>query len=227
MAVMTSAEALQALRDKGCVYLPDDGYHFKGISGRHLSGYCNIDPAMPFPRLISRMTEAIVEPFVDDNVEVVFAPAVGAIPMAHWGSHHLSSRTKKDVSGIWADKIKPRGFRIERAGFAEALKGKRVLILEDMINQMFSVRELVRLVEETGGHTVGVGSIASNRNVTAEAIGVPKIFSLTEVGYDAYDEDSCELCAKLVPMVTDIGHGDEFVTARPDYPGVAIVSVAV
>lgn len=224
MAIMTSAEALKALREKGCVYLPEDGYHFKGISGRHLAGYCNIDPAMPHVQLISRMTEALVVPFVDDDVEVVFAPAVGAIPMAHWGSHHLSQRTKKDVSGIWADKVKPRGFQIDRAGFGEVLRGKRVLILEDMINQMFSVRELVRLVKEYGGTAVGVGSIASNRNVTAEGIGVPKLVSLAEVGYDAWDEGACDLCEKRVPMVVDIGHGDEFVANNAGYPQITLLA---
>jgi orotate phosphoribosyltransferase len=224
MAIMTSGEAMQALLDQGCMFIPEQGYHFKGISGRHLNGYFNIDPAMPFPRLISKMTEAIIEPFTHDDVEVVFAPAVGAIPMAHWGSHHLSERLGKEIPGIWADKLKPRGFRVERAGFAKELKNKRVLILEDMINQMFSVRELVRLVQENGGEAVGVGSVASHQGVSAQAIGVPKLISLVQIKYEAWDEESCELCTRRVPMVVDIGHGDDFVSHNADYPSVSVLS---
>src|ERR1017187_9384426 len=101
MAYMTSQEALQVLKDKGCVYLPEDGHHFKGISGAHLSGYCNIDPLLPFASLLSKMTESIVSHFKDDNIETVFVPAVGAIPLAAWGPHHLMKMGSKDVLGVW------------------------------------------------------------------------------------------------------------------------------
>ena len=218
--MMTEAEALKALKQHGSLYAPEDGYHFKGISGSHLNGYCNIDPVLPFPKLLSRMTEAIVTPFRDEGIETVFVPATGAIPLAEWGPYHLERITGSEVCGIWGDKVKPRGFTIERDGFLDAIKGKKVLILEDMINKMFSVRELVRLVKENNGRVVGVGSIISNnRNgVSAEAIGVPQFTSLAWFGYDVWDEDSCELCAQRVPMVTDIGHGGEFADEHPDYP---------
>lgn len=221
---MTPAEALEALHHRGCIFFPEDGYHFVGISGRHLNGYFNIDPAMPHPQLISRLTESIVDSFANDEVEVVFAPAVGAIPMAHWGSHHLATRLKREIPGLWADKIKPRGFRIERYGFAEVLRNRRVLILEDMINQMFSVRELAKLVRELGGEPIGVGAVAVHHQVSAEAIGVPKLVSLVKIKYEAWEADDCPLCDNQIPMVVDIGHGDEFVAQRPTYPSLTVLS---
>src|SRR5206468_1052348 len=136
---MTEKEALQALKEKGSLYSPEDGYHFKGISGSHLSGYCNIDPVLPFPRLLSRMTEAIIEPFKDDEVETVFVPATGAIPLAEWGPYHLEKKTGSEVLDVW-------------------------------------------------------------------------------------DEVDCPLCKKKVPMVVDIGHGDDFVGEHPDYPAVRVLS---
>lgn len=225
MAMMTSEEAFKSLKDKGSLYLPEDGYHFRGISGKHLSGYCNIDPVLPFARLLSDMTETIVDNFKQDEVEVVFVPAVGAIPLAAWGPYHLMAMTGKEVLGIWADKIKPRGFIIERDGSGEALEGKKVLILEDMINKMFSVKELVKLAKKANCQVVGVGSIASNRDVSAEAIGVPKLFTLCEVSYDNWDEGSCDLCKKHVPMVIDIGHGDKFIKENPEYPSLRVLKI--
>ncbi len=61
--------------------------------------------------------------------------------------------------GIWADKAKPSGFAIERDGFAKAIKGRKVLVLEDIINTMFSIKQVIELVREHGGEVVGVGCI--------------------------------------------------------------------
>jgi orotate phosphoribosyltransferase len=221
--LMTEAEALAFLKEKGSLFLPEDGFHFQGISGKHLEGYCNIDPVMPFALIVSKMTETLVDKFKDDDVDTVFVPATGAIPLAAWGPYHLNKINGKDVLGVWADKIKPRGFIIERDGFVDAIKGKRVLILEDMVNQMYSVKELVRLVEEAGGTNVGVGSMVSNANVTAEAIGVPKFFTLATFAYRVWDQADCELCAKKVPIVTDMGHGDDFAEEHPDYPTTTVL----
>jgi orotate phosphoribosyltransferase len=206
------------LEDKGCIY----GGHFVGVSGKHLSGYCNIDPILPHVAIVSRMTEALIKSFADDGIETVVAPAIGAIPLSHWGAHHLEALTGKTVLGVWADKVKPAGFAFEREGFLEAVQGKRVLILEDMVNQMFSVKEMVRLVNEAGGTPVGVGAIAANKGVSAEAMGVSKFVKLCDVHYDAWTPEDCQkegLCAKNEPIVEDIGHGDEFKAEHPEYAG--------
>jgi orotate phosphoribosyltransferase len=216
--IMTEAEALQTLKDKGSLYAPEDGYHFKGTSGKHISGYCNIDPVLPFPALLSRMTQAIVGHFKEDDVETVIVPATGGIPLSQWGPHHLQAMTGKEVLGVWADKAKPEGFIVDRAGFAQAIKGRRVLVLEDIINTMYSIKQVIALTRELGGEVLGVGSVVANRGVTAEALGVPTFYNLATFAYDAWEEENCELCAKNVPMVIDIGHGDSYAEAHPDYP---------
>jgi orotate phosphoribosyltransferase len=218
---MTQSEVRQALQLKGCLYSPEQGYHFVGISGKHLSGYCNIDPALPDALLLSRITRQLVEPFKDDGVEVVFVPAIGAIPMAAWGPHHLSQLSGRPVMGIWADKVKPRGFVLERNGFPEALQGKRVLILEDMINQMFSVKQLLKIATEHEATIVGVGAIIANSTATADEMGIEKYVRLCEFSYDAWEPGECVLCKNNVPIVVDaaLGHGAEFQAENPDYTG--------
>jgi len=187
----------------------------------HLDGYCNIDPALPRVDFISRMTRQLVEAFQDDVVEAVLVPAIGAIPMAQWAPYWYRELTGREIPGVWADKVKPRGFVIERNGFAAGIAGKRVLILEDMINQMYSVKELDKIVRQLGGKTVGVGALIANRGVTAAKIGVPKFVGLCEFAYEAWDETNCELCKSKVPIVVDpaLGHGEEFRQAHPNYAG--------
>lgn len=205
----------------GCIY---EG-HFVGVSGKHLAGYCNIDPLLPNVNLVSKFIKNLVTEFKDLDVDVVVSPAVGAIPFCHWGAYHLSKMTKKEVKGVWADKVKGsevKAFAFERQGFKEAVRGKKVLILEDMINQMFSIKATIETVEKDGGKIVGVGSVAANKGVSAKAMGVKKYVNLCDIQYDVWSPEEClksGLCYKNIPIVEDIGHGDEFKKINPNYKG--------
>ncbi len=209
------------LKQMGCIY----SGHFVGVSTNHLAGYCNIDPLLPHVREVGELIGQLVDSFRGDEVEVVAAPAIGAIPFAHWGAQHLMTDGGKDILGVWADKVsgaQQREFAFEREGFAAAVNGKRVLILEDMVNQMASVKAMIKTVREAGGTVVGVGCIAANRGATAEALDVPKFVKLTSVEYDVWTAEDCQvngLCAKNEPIVVDIGHGGAYQKAHPDYAG--------
>src|SRR5258708_5161478 len=85
----------------GCIY----SGHFVGVSGMHLSGYCNIDPLLPNVTLVKKLMKQLVETFKEDGVETVAAPAVGAIPFSHWGAHFLMESKGGEVKGVWADKV--------------------------------------------------------------------------------------------------------------------------
>jgi orotate phosphoribosyltransferase len=209
------------LEKVGCIYTG----HFVGVSKKHLGGYCNIDPLLPHVKLVEELIKQIALNFKDDDVETVASPAIGAIPFSHWGAHHLMGSSGKEIFGVWADKVSAtpeREFTFEREGFAKAIKGKRVLIIEDMINQMTSIKAMIKTVRDAGGIVVGVGSVACNRGVSAEALDVPKFVKLCGVEYDAWTAEDCALngpCAKGEPVVIDIGHGDDFKKERPRYKG--------
>lgn len=205
----------------GCMY----SGHFVGASTKHLAGYCNIDPLLPHVSLVNKLVRELAEHFKDDGVETVATPAVGAIPFSHWGAHHLKELTGKEIFGVWGDKVKSadtKTFAFERAGFADVVKGKRVLILEDIINQMFSIKAMIKTVQDAGGTVVGVGSVAAQRTASAEAMGVPKFICLTTIAYDVWTAEDCPvsgLCSQNVPIITDIGHGDDYQKSHPDYAG--------
>jgi orotate phosphoribosyltransferase len=215
---MAKLDVRKELEKVGSIY----SGHFVGVSGKHLSGYLNIDPFLPHTELLNQAVKQLIEPFAEDNIDTVAVPAVGAIPLSQWGAHHLQKLTDKDVKGVWADKDGKGGFIFERAGFSEAINGKRVLILEDMINQMQSSKQMVELVRADGGEVVGVAGIAVNRGVSAEAMDVPKFNRLADVFYDVFTEEECKLsgpCSKNEPIVIDIGHGEEFQRKEPNYSG--------
>jgi len=211
----------QELEKIGCIY----NGHFVGASTKHLAGYCNIDPLLPHVTLVSKLIKQIIQNFTDAGVETVTVPAVGAIPFSHWGAYHLMKVNGGEVAGVWADKVPStalREFKLERDGFMVTVKGKKVLILEDMINQMTSIRAMIKTVREAGGTIVGVGAVAANRGVDAKTLDVPKFVKLCSVEYDTWSAEDCRvngLCAQGKPIVEDIGHGDDFKKANPDYKG--------
>lgn len=212
--------AKKELEKIGCIY----SGHFVGVSGKHLAGYCNLDPLFPNVNLVSKMIRMLVSEFKDLKIDTVVSPAVGAIPFCHWGAYHLSKIQKKEVKGVWADKVKgeKKAFAFERQGFVEAVKGKNVLILEDMINQMFSIKATIETVNKAGGKIVGVGSIAANRGVSAKEMGIKRFVNLCDIHYDVWTPEDCVkegLCSKNVPIVEDIGHGDEYKKTHPKYKG--------
>ncbi|GAC1387588.1 MAG: phosphoribosyltransferase family protein [Candidatus Saccharimonadales bacterium] len=210
----------QTLEEYGCI---SDG-HFVGVSDRHLAGYCNIDPIIPHVNIVSGLIKTIVENFSGDQVQTIATPAVGAIPFAHWGAHHLMNINGNNVLGVWADKVPDttKKFAFTRQNFDHAIEGRRVLIVEDMINQMTTVKAMIEAVRHIGGIVVGVGCIAVNEGVSASALDVPKLAKLCRVTYESWTAEACErngLCAEGQPIVEDIGHGLAFKRNHPNYVG--------
>ncbi len=187
--------------------------HFVYKSGKHGSGYINMDPLFPDVALVSAIAAELVRPFADE-FDTVASPATGGVVLAF----ATASQAGGDVAAVWADKSEA-GFAFERAGFIEHLTGKRVLVVEDLLTTGGSVVGVCREVQRHGGTLVGVSAICNRGAVTAQQLGVPRLETLATVSFDAVAEEACPLCAAQVPIVEDIGHGAGYKAAHPDYPG--------
>jgi orotate phosphoribosyltransferase len=211
------------LVERGCLFL-DTGNQFIGISGQHLDGYCNIDPALTDVRFMAAVAHDLAEPFADADIEAILSPAIGAIPIGHLVALELMEMTGQEVTAAWADKIKPRGFVLERNGFKKAISGKRAVVVEDMVNRMFSARSLIQIGRDAGADIVGVGAVAANSGVSAEALDVLQLVELCKVEYNAWKPDECMEsgpCSEGRPIVVNeaLGHGLEYQQEHPNYRG--------
>lgn len=210
---------LEELDKAGAVLLDR---HFVYKSGKHGPGYINMDPVFPNTGLMWQIGTHLWMPFAG-QFDVIAAPAVGGIVLAIAAAFTLHYEVDIGsggpiVSAVWADK-QGDDFVFERAGFAERLYGKRVLVVEDLLTTGDSVSKVCRAAELLGAETVGVSAIVNRGGVTAEQLNVPRLESLASVSFDAVLETHCDLCAKQVPIVEDIGHGAEYKLAHPDYLG--------
>jgi orotate phosphoribosyltransferase len=211
MEASAEVDVLRELERAGAVLT---GRHFVYRSGKHGSGYVNMDTVFPDVFLLQRLCELLAEPFRGEEVEVVAAPAVGGIVLAALTALALDP----PAAAVWADKDGD-GFAFERAGFADRVAGRPVLVVEDTLTTGGSVSKVCRLVEESGGTMRGVSVVCNRGAVTAADLGVPRLESLVSVDFEAVEESECELCRHAVPIVEDVGHGAEFKARHPEYAG--------
>lgn len=191
--------------------------HFVYKSGKHGSGYINMDPLFTDVRLVARICAELIRPF-QAGFDTVAGPAMGGTILAFACACQITDR---EVSAVWADKTAD-GFAFERAGFVDRLAGKRVLVVEDLLTTGGSVISVCEQAQTHGGQVVGVSTICNRGGLTAQRLGVPRLEALASVSFQAVDPAACELCDAGIPIVEDIGHGAEYKSRHPDYKGAYI-----
>lgn len=218
-------DILETLAERGAILMD---YHFVYKSGTHGLHYINMDPVFPDTRLVKEVGRSLGAPFREAGIQVVVAAATGGIPLAYatalgLDEQHNGLHTYPAVA--WADKVGD-DFTFQRAGFVEQLKGKRVLVVEDLLNTGDTVKKVIEQVRKHGGIVIGVIAVCNRGSETAESLGVPCLEALAEVDFHVLDADTCSLCAEAVPIVSDIGHGGSYQEQHPDYAGgyVALLS---
>ena len=204
--MMSEAEVLDILQDVGAFR----SGHFVFTSGLHSDSYVLKDALYAYPKQTSRVCREMAERFRDAHVEVVIGPAIGAAILSQWTAYHLSDMTGQDVHSVYADKDGQGGFVIKR-GYDKMVKGKRILVVEDLTTTGGSVKKVVEAVRAAGGEVVGVVVLCNRGEVTKAQAGDPPVFDqLVTLHLESWDEADCDLCKRGIPVNTDIGHGKEF-----------------
>lgn len=208
-----SIDIFAELEKVGAVYTEE---HFVYTTGKHGSAYINFDPLFPNTTLVRSICEQLVAPYAGE-VDTVVGPATGGIVLASFGADALS-RQGYNISLAWPDKS-GKEFVFERVGFEQHIQDRRVLIVEDLLNTGGSVEKVARLVEAHNGILIGASVIVNRGQSTAKSLRVPKLTTLGTVVMQAYDPEKCPLCDNSVPIVANIGHGNEYRLQHSHYKG--------
>ena len=140
--------------------------------------------------------------------------ALGGIILSQWVAHHLSKMKGKEILGIYTEKDE-KSNQVFRRGYGKLVKGKKVLVVEDLTTTGGSVKKAVDSVKASDGEVIGV-CVMVNRdpeNVNSELMGVP----FTAVGVlkaEAFDEKDCPFCKENRPINTTVGHGKQYLAKR-------------
>jgi len=108
--------------------------------------------------------------------------------------------------------------RVIKRGYDKHVKGKRCLIVEDVINSGITVVKTRDAVLTAGGEVIGVGALCnrSGGKVTAETLMAPELLSLLDLDMQMYPEDECPICKErgLKSVRIDLGKGKEFLARK-------------
>lgn len=205
------SDVISILKKVGAV-LTDD--HFVYTSGKHGSVYINKDAVYPHTKETSAICKMIAEKFKNKRIDAVAAPALGGIILSQWTAHWLSRLTHREVLGVYTEKDAEKN-QIFTRGYDKLVKGKRVLVIEDLTTTGGSVRKVVGTVHAAGGKVVGVAVMVNRdpEHVTAKVVGVP-FWALGILKAEAFEEAKCPLCKKGIPINTTVGHGKKYLEAK-------------
>ena len=188
--------------------------HFVYTSGKHGSVYVNKDAIYPHTEEANKIGRLFAEKFINKNIDVIAAPALGGIILSQWTAYHLSKLNRKEVIGIYTEKNKVKD-QVFTRGYDVLVKGKKVLVIEDLTTTGESVRKVVNSVKKAGGKVISV-CVMINRNpdeVNKEMMGAP-FYSLGILKADAYSNKDCPLCKKGIPINTNVGHGRKYLETK-------------
>lgn len=208
---MKREEKVKKILAKANAVLTDG--HFVYVSAKHGDKYINKDAIYPHTKLVRELTKMWAEDFKKSGVEVVVGPAMGGVILSHDTAAELSKILKKDIPGVYAEKDGEGGFTFTR-GYDAFVKGKNVLVVEDILTTGGSVKKVIQMTKKAGGKVVGLGVIANRGNVKAKDIGVKKINALINLEFNAMEAKDCALCKNKIPVNTNVGKGKLFLAGK-------------
>jgi len=214
--VDSAAETREILLAANAI-LSDD--HYVYISGDHGSGWIDKDAIFVDLQRTRRLGQLLAQAVADTGAEIVCGPATGGLIVAQWTAVELG------LPAVFAEHNSPRSraelrgrFDLHR-GYDQLVAGRRVLIVDDVINTGFSARQTVDAVRNCGGSVVAVGALVHRGNVTAAGLGVERYTYLLEHYIPAWPADQCPLCHQRRPINTRFAHGEDFLDEAAERAG--------
>ena len=178
--MLTNQRIEQILHDSGMLMTG----HFLYTSGRHGEKYFEKARILQNPAYVTEIMGHLAAQFKDDDVDIVIAPAVGAVILGfelarQLGVTCLFTERENDKMAL------RRGFIIP--------KGARVVVAEDVVTTGGSVREVIDIVKNAGGVLVGVALLVDRTGGTID-FGAKTVAAYTTEA-TSYEADNCPICA--------------------------------
>ena len=215
------AKRARQILDESKAILGDD--HFVYVNSDHGDGWIAKDLIFPHTERADELCGLLAEALDGRRFEIVCGPATGGLIVSQWTAHHLG------IPSVFAEHGKEQGYDPKRAQagggplrppfvlkrhYDEAVRGKRVLVVDDVINTGESVAETATAVRDAGGEVVAVGALITRGNAGPADVGTDDFVYLAEVEIPSWPAAECELCKRGVPVNTAYAHGADFVAAQ-------------
>jgi orotate phosphoribosyltransferase len=197
------------------------GDHFVYVTGEHGDGWIDKDAIFPDTAKVDRLGALLAEAVAGRELDLVCGPATGGLIVSQWTAHHLG------LPSVFAEHAKEVGYHpaeagdgplrppfILRRGYDLRVKGKRVLVVDDVVNTGESVAETAQAVRDAGGAAVTVAALCTRGNAAPGDVGSDDFVYLAEIEIPSWPAAECDLCKRSVPVNTRYAHGADFLAAQ-------------
>jgi orotate phosphoribosyltransferase len=178
--------------------------HFDYGNGYHGRVYLNAHQLFRHPSTIWRFAQDLIDLMPGDLVQrtdVVAGPVTGGALLAHTIAGLLDSRrslTHPPCSFAPFNYDPAGGFAL-RTFYRQQLKGKRVLVADDVRNTGETFAQCAALVREAGGTVLATVEIYDRCEAVVD-VGVPNIALAEYKAPENFKASDCPLCAQRVPI---------------------------
>jgi len=178
--------------------------HFDYGNGYHGRVYLNPHQLFRHPSTIWRFAQDLIDLMPGELVqqtEVVAGPVTGGALLAHTIAGLLDSRRSltHPPCAFAPFNYDPAGGFTLRAFYRNELKGKRVLLADDVRNTGETFAKCATLVRASGGTVVATVQICDRCEAIVD-VGVPNIALAEYKAPENFKADACLLCAQKVPI---------------------------
>jgi orotate phosphoribosyltransferase len=192
--------------------------HFVYISGDHGGGWIDKDALYPHTDRVERLCRDLANGLRGWDVEVVCGPATGGLIVAQWAAHELGALSVFAEHAPAAEGGALRGRFELRRGYDRVVSGRRVLVVDDIVNTGLSLRQTAEAVRGAGGRVIGAACLVSRGNVDAAGLGVDRFAYLLEYRIPAWPSSGCPLCRAGVPINARYAHGADYLARKAGAP---------
>jgi orotate phosphoribosyltransferase len=178
--------------------------HFDYGNGYHGRAYLNPHQLFRHPSTIWRFAQDLIDllPFdLVQRTEVVAGPVTGGALLAHTVAGLLDSRRSltHPPCSFAPFNYDPAGGLTLRTFYRSEIKGKRVLLADDVRNTGQTFARCAALVEEAGGIVIATVEIYDRCEASA-TLAVPNIALAEYRAPENYAVDECPLCKSGAPI---------------------------
>jgi orotate phosphoribosyltransferase len=180
--------------------------HVVYSSGKHGNTYINKNEIFARPEYVSWIGRRFAEHYKGLNIDVVIGPVTGGAILSSWTAYYLNILKDKNILSVYAD-VDGDHFVIKR-GYDRYVKGKNILVVEDVLTTGGSVNKVQRAIRDAGGTIIAIAAICNRGRLTEIDFGKDvKLFSLMNVDLESWEPQACPLCKKDIQINKDLGHG--------------------
>jgi orotate phosphoribosyltransferase len=194
-------KALQNLQEFEVLML--DG-HFDYGNGYHGSMYVNPHRIFRQPSTVWRLGQDVLDVLPEtiiSGIEVVAGPVMGGALLAHTLAGLLDGRRSLNMPPTSFAPLSPdaSGTLVLRPFYQTVVKGKRVLLADDVRNTGKTFERGKAVVEAAGGTVVATVQIYDRMEAIVD-LGVPNIALAEYRAPENYPAGECPLCTAGIPV---------------------------